>query len=217
MPEGLVRNDVAMDWESALSSAVGTAITIVATGAVTLLSVSLKGRFDLRQQQATIDAENERLRIEHDRQELLSSAEQEVESNRARRANADRLLETLAAILEGLSVLPDDAPFEDVEERWNREYDARARRAVELLSDSDLRLDMQYIMDSLANFGTFATANDLKLYGGWNGRLLLHLLIELAGTAARGEQRSDGLVDRVREHDARFEKFAAHVDAQYAS
>lgn len=102
--------DGVMDW-----TAVGT---VLATGAVTLGSVALKGWFDDRAGKRQVAASQ----LEREDEEQAKAAQLERERTEAlearRRDEASAALAEFAAILGGLEALPDNATCRDVEQTW---------------------------------------------------------------------------------------------------
>lgn len=193
-----------MDWTS-----IGTILaTGLVTGLVTVGSVWLKGQYDLRLESERLKAQAEAAKVER---ELDERREAENRSRNERAVNIQAGATALAAfsvILKGLSSTPDTTSPADMEKYWNEEFDAHARQVVEGISDSQAREDMLTLVSALGNFEDYSTINGQKTHGGFNARILIRALIELAGAVSRGEAPSAEL-------RSKMDYFAGRVQAVY--
>lgn len=169
---------VGMDWASFW--------TIIATGAVTIGGVVVKGWFDGRADRRRIAAEDMRA-IEADRRATEQAAAAAAASVRQGDAQAGRAaLAEFAKMLKHIQGYPSGVGADAIQSDWQTYMDANARMTVETIGDSDIRAAMSAALDALTNFGPYSGANQLARTGTWNAEWLVKLLISLAGCVSRG-------------------------------
>jgi hypothetical protein len=196
------RYSLPMDW--------APVFTVLATGFVTFGGVWLKGVYDLKAEKLRLDTQRRDAADERQRLQELEVRSTDLTERHERRTEGTRAKETFAEILEGLSKYNDAIGRENMTIHWNENFDARARLAVELISDADVRDDMLLIVNTLATFELYGMVNNLNSMGAWHVKNLVQTLLELAGSVARGEPVSPqlrGKVDSVRERDEAVDMF----------
>ncbi len=177
-----------MDWS--------TVFTILATGAVSLGSVWLKGHFDARTEVKRLEAQRQDAEAARQRQVAQDKEIQESQRNSQGKRNGLEAMGTFTQLLSELSLLPKAVDANAIATKWNTRYDARARAAIELIADADTREDMLRVIPALANLDSYLRVNHLDMNPLWSARELVQVLVELAGAESRGDDRSIGLDQR---------------------
>lgn len=176
------------DWVAILD-VLGPFLTILATGAVTSVSVWLKGIYDSRNEKQRIDgqlqlAAEERARIEKADADTAKRAEDAEHRTLARQAVGD-----MSKFLGPLSRQNSDLWGRDLEEMWTTTYDARMREAIELVSDRQAHADLLAITNALAG--------EKRIHSLSDATQMVRVAIEIAGAVSRGDSYTPELRERL--------------------
>lgn len=164
--------------------------------------VWLKGRYDFRIERERIESARQDTWHALDREDSRTFTERNTARMDERRAEGFATVSDLAEVLSAFSQISDTAEAEEVTVAWNTTHDAPARRAIERIRNPDIRDQMVSIADSLAAFDSLAEDNDIDEFVGWEAKIMIRVLIGLAGCDARDEEPSTDLeqkLDRISE------------------
>lgn len=185
-----------------------TVLTVLATGLVTFGATWLKRRYDLKAESLRIEAAREDTKAQHELEDRRAAEQRTIEQSRARedrdetareagRAEARSVIETFAKALNAISRKDERTSPRDMERLWVTEYDTQVRKAIELIRWDSVREDMLVVVGALGDFERLALENGMNSFGGYNMKLKVQILLELAGAASSGSQRSPELVERI--------------------